>query len=61
MNIALKSCQFKQFIKLLSCESRITPDNVTGVFRIEVGAFYWTDVAPDIVNSGREEQGLLSV
>ena len=23
----------------------------------EVGAFYWTDVAPDIVNPGREEQG----
>ncbi len=22
----------------------------------EVGAFYWTDVAPDIVNPGREEQ-----
>ena len=22
----------------------------------EVGAFYWTDWAPDIVNSGREEQ-----
>lgn len=27
----------------------------------EVGAFYWTDVAPDIVNSGKEEQGLHSV
>ena len=27
----------------------------------EVGAFYWTDLAPDVVNSGREEQGLLSV
>ena len=27
----------------------------------EVGAFYWTDLAPDIVNSGREEQGLVSV
>jgi IS5 family transposase len=27
----------------------------------EVGAFYWTDLAPDIVNSGREEQGSVSV
>ena len=27
----------------------------------EVGAFYWTDWAPDIVNSGREEQGSVSV
>ena len=23
----------------------------------EVGAFYWTVLAPDIVNLGREEQG----
>ena len=29
--------------------------------RGEVGAFYWTDLAPDIVNSGQEEQGLVSV
>jgi len=28
---------------------------------IEVGAFYWTVSAPDIVNSGREEQGLVSL
>ena len=28
---------------------------------LEVGAFYWTVLAPDIVNSGREEQGLVSV
>jgi len=27
----------------------------------EVGAFYWTDVTPDIVNPGRVEQGLVSV
>jgi hypothetical protein len=27
----------------------------------EVGAFYWTVPAPDIVNSGREEQGSFSV
>jgi hypothetical protein len=27
----------------------------------EVGAFYWTDMAPDIVNPGREEQGSVSV
>jgi len=29
--------------------------------RNEVGAFYWTDMAPDIVNPGREEQGSVSV
>jgi hypothetical protein len=27
----------------------------------EVGAFYWTDMSPDIVNPGREEQGSVSV
>ena len=27
----------------------------------EVDGFYWTDSAPDIVNSGQEEQGLISV
>ena len=27
----------------------------------EVVAFYWTALAPDIVNSGREEQGSISV
>jgi hypothetical protein len=27
----------------------------------EVGAFYWTVLAPDIVNPGREEQGSVSV
>jgi hypothetical protein len=29
--------------------------------RCEVGAFYWTVLAPDIVNPGREEQGSASV
>jgi hypothetical protein len=29
--------------------------------RYEVGAFYWTVLAPDIVNSRREEQGSISV
>jgi hypothetical protein len=28
---------------------------------IEVDAFYWTVPAPDIVNSGREERGSVSV
>jgi hypothetical protein len=28
---------------------------------LEVGAFYWTVLAPDIVKSGREEQGSVSV
>jgi hypothetical protein len=27
----------------------------------EVGAFYWTVPAPDIIKSGREEQGSISV
>jgi hypothetical protein len=29
--------------------------------RFEVGAFYWTVPAPDIVNLGREEQGSVSL
>jgi hypothetical protein len=33
----------------------------SGPYRIEVGAFYWTDMAPDIVNPGQEEQGSVSV
>ena len=32
-----------------------------GVGYVEVGAFYWTDLTPDIVNSWREEQGSISV
>jgi len=31
------------------------------VLQSEVGAFYWTVLAPDIVNPGREEQGSVSV
>jgi hypothetical protein len=27
----------------------------------EVGTFYWTDLAPDIVNPGQDEQGSVSV
>lgn len=26
----------------------------------EVGSYYWKDLAPDIVNSGQEEQGSIS-
>jgi hypothetical protein len=29
--------------------------------QLEVGAFYWTVLAPDIVNSGWEEKGSVSV
>lgn len=29
--------------------------------QIEVDGFYWTALVPDIVNSGREEQGSVSV
>ena len=39
----------------------IPADGNTLGLQVEVGAFYWTDLAPDIVNSGREEQGLISV
>jgi len=28
---------------------------------VEVGAFYWTALAPEIVNSGKEELGSVSV
>jgi hypothetical protein len=31
------------------------------ITQTEVGAFYWTVLAPDIVNSGREEQGSVSL
>ena len=32
-----------------------------GPRHFEVGAFYWTAQAPEIVNSGREEQGSVSL
>jgi hypothetical protein len=32
-----------------------------GNARTEVGAFYWTALAPEIVNSGQEELGSVSV
>jgi hypothetical protein len=32
-----------------------------GQLQREVVAFYWTVLAPDIVNPGREEQGSVSV
>jgi hypothetical protein len=31
------------------------------ILKAEVDAFYWTVLAPDIVNPGREEQGSFSV
>jgi len=34
---------------------------VPKLYGVEVDAFYWTDMAPDIVNPGREEQGSFSV
>jgi hypothetical protein len=42
----------------------ISRDRVRKLMRrmgFEVGAFYWTVLAPDIVNPGREEQGSASV
>ena len=48
--------------------SRVGPDNYIlaqiesqTATQNEVGAFYWTVPAPDIVNLGREEQGSDSV
>jgi hypothetical protein len=34
---------------------------IDAVVSLEVGAFYWTVLAPDIVKSGREEQGSVSL
>ncbi len=33
----------------------------TDISQVEVGAFYWTALAPEIVNSGQEELGSVSV
>jgi hypothetical protein len=35
----------------------IAEGDLLGGSASEVGAFYWTVLAPDIVNPGREEQG----
>ena len=51
----------------LALRSRLRTPKGKPRFRIElstgdeVGAFYWTDLTPDIVNSGREEQGSISL
>ena len=39
----------------------IVADTNVVAYLFEVDAFYWTDMAPDIVNPGREEQGSVSV
>jgi hypothetical protein len=44
---------------LLSFSPWVSPALEADVF--EVGAFYWTALAPEIVNSRREEQGSVSV
>jgi hypothetical protein len=49
-----------------NCRSTPPPDEAwrqlgLSLLGAEVDGFYWTDSAPDIVNSGREEQGLVSV
>jgi hypothetical protein len=51
-----------------SIRSYFTHSNFALVFardcfapHFDVGAFYWTALAPEIVNSGREEQGSVSV
>jgi hypothetical protein len=47
------SLGLKEFLEL---SSQVLEERVTS----EVGAFYWTALAPEIVNSGREEQGSVS-
>ena len=43
-------------------DARLSEGRGLGAKRaFEVGAFYWTVPAPDIVNSGREEQASVSV
>jgi|AACY02.16.fsa_nt_gi Transposase and inactivated derivatives len=37
------------------------PDGWSAADKFEVDGFYWTVLVPDIVNSGREEQGAVSV
>ena len=36
-------------------------DRLDALLEDEVDGFYWTVLVPDIVNSGREEQGSVSV
>jgi hypothetical protein len=43
------------------CPPAQSVDDKQRTMNSEVGAFYWTDMAPDIVNPGREEQGSVSV
>jgi len=45
--------------KVLQALYKLLNSNI--LLRTEVGAFYLTDLAPDIVNSMREEQGSISV
>jgi hypothetical protein len=45
-----------------NCESKaFTGFPFSSQMRSEVDGFYWTVLVPDIVNSGREEQGSVSV
>jgi len=47
--------------KLTAAQLRELAGTRRKLSKSEVGAFYWTVPAPDIVNSGREEQGSISV
>jgi len=44
---------------ILEFEETVEDQDLRG--QTEVDGFYWTVLAPDIVNSGREEQGSVSV
>jgi hypothetical protein len=54
---------FQLVAAAIACDHIITIGAalVLDAMAIEVGAFYWADLAPDIVTSRREEQGSISV
>ena len=54
--------QLEEQVPRLGFEGQVAQFFDDQQFRLaEVGAFYWTDLAPDIVNPGREEQGSVSL
>jgi len=50
---------------LLQLEITLSPEQYSSYFSLfnmlEVGGFYWSVLAPDIVKSGREKQGSISM
>jgi hypothetical protein len=50
-----------QLVLSMATRQRSSTAEPCGEMPAEVDAFYWTVLAPDIVNPGREEQGSFSV